>query len=66
MTESPAPTRREMQEFEKVLDRSTTDVAAFEELVREHRAQVEVLHLTDPVLWGGATGDERYLVVSTR
>jgi len=37
-----------------------------EELVREHRAQVEVLHLTDPVLWGGATGDERYLVVSTR
>ena len=37
-----------------------------EELVREHRAQVVVLHLTDPVLWGGATGDERYLVVSTR
>lgn len=25
-----------------------------------------VLHLTDPVYWGGPTGDERYLVVSPR
>jgi 2-polyprenyl-3-methyl-5-hydroxy-6-metoxy-1,4-benzoquinol methylase len=37
-----------------------------EELVREHRAEVSVLHLTDPVYWGGPTSDERYLVVSPR
>ncbi|HEX6247194.1 MAG TPA: methyltransferase domain-containing protein [Nocardioidaceae bacterium] len=36
------------------------------ELVREHRSEVTVRHLPEPTLWGGATGDERYLVVSTR
>jgi ubiquinone/menaquinone biosynthesis C-methylase UbiE len=35
-------------------------------LVREHRTEVEVLHLTDPGLWGREIDDERYLVVSGR
>jgi len=34
------------------------------ELVREHRAEATVRHLTDPGLWGRELADERYLVLS--
>ncbi|WP_067434963.1 class I SAM-dependent methyltransferase [Nocardioides jensenii] len=34
--------------------------------VRVHRMQAKVTPLTDPVLWGKETTDERYLLVSTR
>ena len=37
-----------------------------EALLRRHRETVEVVHLTDPVYWGGAISDERYLAVSPR
>ena len=40
MPESPAPAKREMQEFEKVLDKSATDVAAFEE---SHRSFLQTI-----------------------
>ncbi|MEJ2858735.1 MULTISPECIES: methyltransferase domain-containing protein [unclassified Saccharothrix] len=33
-------------------------------LVRQHRADVEVRRLDDPLLWGGPITDERYLVVA--
>jgi ubiquinone/menaquinone biosynthesis C-methylase UbiE len=33
-------------------------------LVREHRAEAIVEHLDDPALWGHATQDERYAVIS--
>ncbi|MEO6999180.1 MAG: methyltransferase domain-containing protein, partial [Terracoccus sp.] len=35
-------------------------------LVLECRDEVEVVHLTDPVLWGRQITDERYLAVSVR
>lgn len=35
-------------------------------LVLQHREQVEVTPLDDPVLWGGPISDERYLLVSRR
>lgn len=35
-------------------------------LVREHRQEVDVLPLDDPVYWGRDTEDERYLLVSRR
>lgn len=35
-----------------------------EELVREHRAQVVVRHLPEPVYWGREIDDDRYLVLS--
>jgi 2-polyprenyl-3-methyl-5-hydroxy-6-metoxy-1,4-benzoquinol methylase len=37
-----------------------------EELVREHRAEVTVRQLPEPVYWGRQIDDERYLVVSPR
>jgi 2-polyprenyl-3-methyl-5-hydroxy-6-metoxy-1,4-benzoquinol methylase len=37
-----------------------------EELVREHRAEVSVHHLTEPAYWGRSIEDDRYLVVSPR
>lgn len=37
-----------------------------EELVREHRTEVTVRHLPEPVYWGREIDDERYLVVSPR
>ena len=33
-------------------------------LVRNHRPQVTITHLTDPALWGHPITDERYLLVS--
>ena len=45
---------------------SGISAAECEALLRRHRETVEVVHLTDPVYWGGATGDERYLAVSPR
>ena len=38
--------------------------AETEELVRRHRSAVDVERLDDPVLWGGAISDERYLLIS--
>ena len=38
--------------------------AECERLVREHRAHVEVRHLTEEIYWGGPVSDERYLLVS--
>jgi 2-polyprenyl-3-methyl-5-hydroxy-6-metoxy-1,4-benzoquinol methylase len=35
-------------------------------LVREHRAEATVVHLTEPAYWGRQIDDERYLVVSPR
>ena len=35
-----------------------------EELVREHRAEVSLRRLPEPVYWGGPIEDERYLVLS--
>jgi SAM-dependent methyltransferase len=35
-------------------------------LVREHRAEADVVPLTDPALWGRPVDDERYLLVSRR
>jgi SAM-dependent methyltransferase len=35
-------------------------------LVGEHRAEVDVVPLDDPALWGRAIEDERFLVVSRR
>ena len=35
-----------------------------EEIVRGRRTHVDVVRLTDPVLWGGPISDERYLLVS--
>jgi ubiquinone/menaquinone biosynthesis C-methylase UbiE len=35
-----------------------------EALVLQHRKTAYVRHLTEPVLWGGPTDDERYLLVS--
>ena len=37
-----------------------------EEIVRVRRDHAGVILLDDPVLWGGATDDERYLLVSLR
>lgn len=37
-----------------------------ERVVRTVRRDVMVRPLTDPVYWGGAVDDERYLVVSAR
>lgn len=36
------------------------------QLVLEHRSSATVRALTEPVFWGGAIDDERYLVVSLR
>jgi len=44
---------------------SGISAAACEALLREHRSTVEVDVLSDPVYWGGAISDERYLAVST-
>jgi SAM-dependent methyltransferase len=35
-------------------------------LVREHRTEVAVRHLPEPVYWGREIGDDRYLVLSVR
>ena len=35
-----------------------------EELVREHRTEVTVRHLPEPVYWGREIDDDRYLVLS--
>jgi ubiquinone/menaquinone biosynthesis C-methylase UbiE len=35
-------------------------------LVSAAREEVQIEHLTDPVLWGGPRHDERYLIVSRR
>jgi len=38
--------------------------ASYRELVREHRAEVSLRRLPEPVYWGGSIEDERYLVLS--
>ena len=40
--------------------------AQCEAFVREHREQVVVRHLPEPVYWGHEIDDERYLLVSPR
>jgi len=37
-----------------------------ERAVRRHRAEVTVIPLDNPLLWGGPITDERYLLVSPR
>lgn len=40
--------------------------AQAERAVRRHRAEVAVIPLTSPLLWGGPVTDERYLLTSPR
>jgi hypothetical protein len=42
------------------------DARHVEELVREHRFEVTVRHLPEPVYWGREIRDDRYLLVSPR
>jgi len=40
--------------------------AQAEQAVRRHRAEVTVVPLGNPLLWGGPITDERYLLLSPR